>query len=90
MWHRADRDLRQDSESLMLFLLGRSKCFWCYVLTVVKGEKAFVRIMTTLIYFFEANTSGRTAVIKVSDWRLSKLGLHSRLLEDMDLIHGGL
>lgn len=54
-----------------------------------KGEKAFVRIMTTIIYS-ELNTSGIATVIKTSNWRLSKLRLHSRLLEDKGLIRGGL
>lgn len=31
-----------------------------------KGKKAFARIMTTLIYAFEVNTSGIAAVIQAS------------------------
>lgn len=55
-----------------------------------KGKKAFARIRTTLIYSFEVNTSGIAAVIQASSWRLSKLELHSRLMEDVGLVHGRL
>lgn len=57
---------------------------------VVKGGEAFTTIMTISIYSFEVNTSGIAAVMKASSWRLSKLGLHSRFLEDMGLEHGRL
>lgn len=37
-WHRVGRDHREDSENVMLSLLG-GKCFWCCMLILVKEHR---------------------------------------------------